>query len=57
MEIYMAQMHQAPIKPSEYWPEIPPALEAVILHCLERKPADRYASALELGQALSQLRA
>jgi len=57
MEIYMAQMHQAPIKPSEHWPEIPPALEAVILHCLERNPADRFRSAAELGQALSQLRA
>ena len=57
MEIYMAQMHQAPIKPSEHWPEIPPALEAVILHCLERNPADRFGSAVELGQALSQLRA
>ena len=57
MEIYMAQMHQAPIKPSEYWPDIPPALEAVILRCLERKPGDRYGSALDLGQALSQLRA
>jgi len=57
MEIYMAQMHQAPIKPSEHWPDIPPGLEAVILHCLERSPADRYSSALELGQALSQLRA
>jgi serine/threonine-protein kinase len=57
MEIYMAQMHQAPIKPSEYWPEIPPTLETVILKCLARSPADRYPSANELGQALSQLRA
>ena len=57
MEIYMAQMQSAPIKPSDFWPEIPPALDAVILRCLQRKPADRYASALELGQALLQLRA
>jgi len=57
MEIYMAQMQSAPIKPSEFWAQIPPALDAVILRCLARKPADRYASALELGQALSQLRA
>ena len=57
MEIYMAQMHQAPIKPSEYWAEIPPALEAVILKCLQRKPEDRYASASDLGETLSQLRA
>jgi len=57
MEIYMAQMHQAPIKPSEYWAEIPPALEVVILKCLQRKPEDRYASASDLGQSLSELRA
>ena len=57
MEIYQAQMRKAPILPSKYWPEIPPELEAVILNCLARSPADRYPSANELGQALSQLRA
>jgi serine/threonine-protein kinase len=56
LEIYMAQTQQQPIKPSEYWPEIPPTLEAIILRCLQRKPADRYASATELSQALAQLR-
>ena len=57
MEIYMAQMQQAPIKPSEHWPEIPPVLEGIILRCLQRRPDDRYPSALELTQALGQLRA
>ena len=57
MEIYMAQMQQAPIKPSEHWPEIPPALETLILKCVTRSPAERFQSAAELSQALSQLRA
>jgi serine/threonine-protein kinase len=57
MEIYMAQMQQTPIKPSEHWPEIPPMLEAIILRCLQRAPADRYSTALDLAQALAQLRA
>ena len=57
MEIYLAQMQQAPIKPSEHWPEIPPMLEAIILRCLQRRPEDRYSSAIDLTQALAQLRA
>ncbi len=57
MEIYMAQMQQAPIRPSEHWPEIPPMLEAIIMRCLQRRPDDRYPSAVELAQALGQLRA
>jgi HAMP domain-containing protein len=56
LEIYMAQTQQQPIKPSEYWKEIPPTLEAIILRCLHKKPADRFASATELSQALAQLR-
>jgi HAMP domain-containing protein len=56
LEIYMAQTQSEPIKPSEYWKEIPPTLEAIILRCLHKKPADRFASAAELSQALAQLR-
>jgi hypothetical protein len=56
LEIYMAQTQQEPIKPSEYWKEIPPTLEAIILRFLHKKPADRFASATELSQALAQLR-
>jgi eukaryotic-like serine/threonine-protein kinase len=57
MEIYLAQMQQMPIKPSEVWPEIPPMLEEIILRCLQRRPEDRYPSAVDLAQALGQLRA
>jgi len=57
MEIYMAQMQQMPIRPSEYWPEIPPELEQVILRCIARAPDDRFQSVGELGAALADIRA
>lgn len=57
MELYVAHLQQAPIKPSLLWPDIPRALEEVILKCLEKKPADRHASAADLLVALSGLRA
>lgn len=56
-EIYMQQMQQPPILPSELWPEVPPALERIILRCLAREPGERYQSVAELGADLSQLRA
>jgi serine/threonine-protein kinase len=57
MELYVAHLQQPPIKPSLLWPDIPRALEEVILKCLEKKPADRYPSAADLLVALSGLRA
>jgi len=36
--------------PREFWPEVPPALEAMCLKALSRKPADRYASATEFAR-------
>ena len=48
-----AQVLQAPCPaPSEIIPEIPTALDAVILRCLEKEPEARYSSALELREAL-----
>jgi len=56
MEIYQAQVNDTPVRPSNLWAEIPPELEAVILRCLRCAPEARFASASELGLALSQLR-
>jgi len=56
MDIYMAQMQDEPRTPSSLWPEVPPELEAIILRCLRRVPAERFASAAELGAALARLR-
>ena len=52
---YLAlQLYQAPPKPSELRPElrISPELERVILRCLEKDRARRFANARELGAAL-----
>jgi serine/threonine-protein kinase len=57
MELYMAHLQQPPTRPSVLWPDIPRPLEAIILKCLEKKPADRYASAAELLADLGGLRA
>jgi eukaryotic-like serine/threonine-protein kinase len=57
MEMYIAHLQSAPIRPREMWPDIAPELEAIILKCLEKSPDQRFASAGQLRDALSQLRA
>ncbi|MCK7594705.1 protein kinase domain-containing protein [Pseudomarimonas salicorniae] len=57
VEIYMAQMQGETPSPRELKPDLPEALDAIILRCLQRRREDRYQSATELGRALSALRA
>ncbi len=57
VEIYMAQMQHPPRAPRSLNPELPEALEQVILRCIERRREDRFQSATELGRALAGLRA
>jgi serine/threonine-protein kinase len=57
MEIYRQQLQEPPIKPSELWPEIPEALEEIILRCIARQREARYQNVAELGADLAQLRA
>jgi serine/threonine-protein kinase len=56
-KLVRAKSEQDPDPPSKYWKEIPPALEAVIMRCIARDPAKRFASAEQLLQALEQIRA
>jgi serine/threonine protein kinase len=57
--ILSQQLYQAPIPPRERAPElnIAPALEALIMRCLEKKPEDRYQSMHELHSDLLDLQA
>jgi eukaryotic-like serine/threonine-protein kinase len=53
-QVLVAHLSQAPVPVSEHRASIPPALAALIMNCLEKRPADRSQSAEEL---LAQLEA
>jgi serine/threonine protein kinase len=48
-----AKLEEDPRPPRELRPEIPPALEEVILRAMAREPHERYESALELREVLA----
>src|SRR5262249_49300873 len=43
-----------PVRPRCLQPGMPPDLEAITLHCLEKEPARRYPSALALAEDLER---
>ncbi len=51
--VMMAHVRDDLTPPSEIKPEIPADLEAVILKCLAKKPADRYQSVRDIGDDLA----
>jgi serine/threonine-protein kinase len=51
-ELARLHLEQAPIPPSEYVPDIPPALEQIILKVLSKEPSSRYRTADQLGRVL-----
>jgi hypothetical protein len=51
--VVAAVMTATPPPPRVYRPDLPPALEAIILRCLEKDPALRFASVEELSTALA----
>ncbi len=55
-ELCTNHLSRAPIRPSEFWPEIPPLLESIILRCLEKDPANRYENTDALRDDLERLR-
>jgi eukaryotic-like serine/threonine-protein kinase len=54
LEVCVQHLQSAPVPPSERLGSTVPAdLEAVVLRCLAKTPADRYATAAELERALA----
>jgi serine/threonine-protein kinase len=53
--ILMKHRNEVPRPPSSIEPTIPPALEAVILRCMEKAPERRYQSARELRVELRKI--
>lgn len=54
--IAMKHIQEAPVPPIEKNPSLHPGLNQIILTCLEKNPADRFSTALELASALENYR-
>jgi serine/threonine-protein kinase len=55
--IALKQVSELPVPPSAYNPAVPPELDAIVLHALEKDPASRYTDAEEFIVALEQMKA
>ena len=49
--VYWKQLQDMPTRPSHINPDVPPAIEQVIMKALDKKPQRRYQSAKELAEA------
>lgn len=49
-DISYQQVNVLPTRPRDICPAIPPQVDRIIMKCLEKAPADRYQSALEMKQ-------
>lgn len=56
MAVMMAHAHEQAEPPSRHVADIPADLEAVVLRCLQKAPADRHADAEALSRALGACR-
>lgn len=52
LTVIAQHVHQQPQPPRQVRPDLPPALETILLKLLAKQPGDRFASAHELGLAL-----
>ncbi len=52
--IAMQHIHDQPIPPSQLNPTVPPALEKIILLCLEKAPENRYSDGNQLARVLEE---
>ena len=51
-----AHLYEQPAPPSAHRPDMPPELDAVVLKCLAKSPADRYPDIESLESALAECR-
>jgi serine/threonine-protein kinase len=52
MKVVAAHLYEPPIPPSQYCRDVPADLQAVVLRCLAKAPADRYPDVVSLDTAL-----
>ena len=50
------QVNESPVPPSQVNPDVPPRLDAVVMKCMAKNPANRYQSAAELSEDLDRVR-
>jgi beta-lactam-binding protein with PASTA domain/predicted Ser/Thr protein kinase len=55
VSVALKQITEEPVPPSEINPEISPELESIILRGMSKSPQDRFTSAAEMKEALSEL--
>jgi eukaryotic-like serine/threonine-protein kinase len=57
MEVLVKHLQDEPPPPRSFWSEMPPRLEAAILRCLRKNPAERFQKVEELQHELEALSA
>jgi serine/threonine protein kinase len=57
MEVLVKHLQEEPPAPRSRWAEMPPRLEAAILRCLRKDPAERFQTVEELHRELEALSA
>jgi eukaryotic-like serine/threonine-protein kinase len=55
LAVIYQHLHATPIPPSELAAGIPPGLEAIVLKCLEKDPADRYPDVVAVHEDLNRV--
>jgi hypothetical protein len=55
VQLVSAHMTRIPDRPSALRPSVPESLDALVMKCLEKRPADRYQSAHEIVRRLDAL--
>lgn len=53
-DVLSAIQHEAPPAPRDFAPDLPAALERIVLRCLEKEPERRFRSMAELGDELDR---